>query len=250
MDDFIQQEDGVIVHRGEELDLFRQDIDSESLSDDGNLDFRESHDFVTGDSGDLVLATEFQFESPVPEHLCSGTGVEDVVPRTILDGFDDPREKRTYESGGLRPYYFNNWRRSSSPMGNNTNNRNSPSDGSTPATPTSSSTAGLSAIEREILQDVEEGIPKLNIKEPSFEKLAKMVDHPTSSDAANPLEDTVEEEAVSVGIKQLPLRNSTNLVGESASQAGDLEEGVGEEELVKVKAKESALEKLARMMGS
>jgi RNA-dependent RNA polymerase len=250
MDDFIQQEDGVIIHRGEELDLFRQDIDSDSLSDDGNLDVRESHDFVTGDSGELVLATEFQFESPVPEHLRSGTGVEDVVPRTILDGFDDPRERRTYESGSLRPSYFNNWRRSPSPISNHTNIRNSPSKSSAPATPTSSSTAGLSTIERGTPQDIEEGTVERNIKESSLEKLAKMVDQPASSDAVDPAEGLVEEEVMSVGIKQLPLGFPAILVGESAAQACDSEEGALEEEVVKVKAKESALDKLARMMGS
>ena len=153
MDDFIKQEDGVIVHRGEELDLFRQDIGSDSLSDDGNLDVRESHDFVRGDSGELVLATEFQFQSPVPEHLRSGTGVEDVVPRTILDGFDEPRERRSYESGGLRPSFFNNWRRSPSPTGNHISQACDSEEG---------------ALEEEVV--------KLQPKESAMEKLARMMD--------------------------------------------------------------------------
>ncbi len=250
MDDFIQQEDGVVVHRGEELDLFRQDIDSNNFSDDGNLEVRESHDFVPGESGELVLATEFQFESPVPEHLRSDTGVEDVVPRTILDGFDDPRVRRTCESGGLRSSYFNNWRRSPSPMGNHTNTRNSPLDSSAPAKPTPSSMAALSTIERESLQDVEERIVERNTKESSLEKLAKMVDQPASSDAVNPAEDLVEEEVVSIGTKELPMGFPANLEGESVSQAFDSEVDALEEEIVKFKAKESALEKLARMMGS
>jgi hypothetical protein len=135
-------------------------------------------------------------------------------------------------------------------MGNHTNTRKSPSDSSAPATPTSSSTAGLSTIEREIPQDVEKGIFERNTQESPLEKLAKMVDQPASSDAVNPAEDLVEEEIVSVGIKQLPLGNPANLVGESASQTCDPEEGTLEEEVVKVKAKESALEKLARIMGS
>jgi len=46
VDDYIQQEDGIIVHRGEELDLFGHDGDSDDLSDDGNLDIRDSHVFT------------------------------------------------------------------------------------------------------------------------------------------------------------------------------------------------------------
>jgi len=95
LDDYIQQEDGVLVHRGEELDLFRPDVDSEDLS--GESDFEDArsaidgHDMMIGRSGEVVLATEFQPDD-VPEHLLSGTGVEDVVPRTVLDGFVDPRQ--------------------------------------------------------------------------------------------------------------------------------------------------------------
>ena len=83
-----------------------------------------------------------------------------------------------------------------------------------------------------------------------MEKLAKMVDQPASPDTVNPVEDLVEEKVVSVGNKKLPLEFSANLVGESTSQTCDSEEGALEEEVVKVKAKESALEKLARIMGS
>jgi RNA-dependent RNA polymerase len=92
-EDFVRQEDGVIVHRGEELDLFRPDVDSEDLS--GESDFEEARylkdgaRYRMGESGEPVLATAF------PESLsgpASGTGVEDVVPRTHLDGFIDPQE--------------------------------------------------------------------------------------------------------------------------------------------------------------
>jgi RNA-dependent RNA polymerase len=94
MDDYIQQEDGKIIHRGEELDLFRGDIDSEDIS--GGSDFedaraRHEHSLVMGASGELVLDTEFQ-PVPLPDHLLSGTGVEDVVPRTVMDGFFDPQQ--------------------------------------------------------------------------------------------------------------------------------------------------------------
>ncbi|TVY21595.1 RNA-dependent RNA polymerase 1 [Lachnellula arida] len=95
-EDFIRQENGVIVHRGEELDLFRPEADSEDLS--GESDFEEARDFQddakyrTGESGEVVLASAF------PESisgLVSSTGVEDVVPRTQLDGFIDHREEKS-----------------------------------------------------------------------------------------------------------------------------------------------------------
>jgi RNA-dependent RNA polymerase len=87
-EDYIQQEDGRIIHRGEELDLFRADLDS--LSDESDFDDSQAG-IVMGESGELVLNTTFQ-PTPVPDHLLSGTGVEDVVSRTVLDGFVDPRE--------------------------------------------------------------------------------------------------------------------------------------------------------------
>lgn len=215
-DDYIQQEDGVIVHRGEELDLFRQDINSDSLSDDGNLEIRDSHNFTMGDSGELVLATEVLIDSPVPEHLRSGTGVEDVVPRTILDGFDDPREVRTYDSPSLGASYGNNWRRSTSPNPNNAKGNSRSTSNHTPvATPTSSPKVELAAntVESEFPEEVEEEIVELNIKESPVQKLASMMGEPTFE----------------------------------ATRSG---ESVVEEEVAQVEVKESALEKLARMMDS
>lgn len=93
-EDFIQQENGVIVHRGEELDLFRPDTDPEDLS--GDSDFEEARylnggeRYVLDNDGETVLATAFP-ESAAG--LSSGTGVEDVVPRIPLDGFIDNRQK-------------------------------------------------------------------------------------------------------------------------------------------------------------
>jgi RNA-dependent RNA polymerase len=92
LEDYIQQEDGIIVHRGEELDLFRPDIDSEDLS--GESDFEEArveHSMSKGASGEVVLATDFKPQA-VPKHLLGETGVEDVVPRVELDGLIRPRE--------------------------------------------------------------------------------------------------------------------------------------------------------------
>lgn len=109
IDDYIQQDDGVIVHRGEELDLFRPDVDSDDLS--GESDFEEARSvmedglYVVGQSGEVVLNTVFQTK-PTPAHLLSGTGLEDVVPRTELDGFLDPREtaRLTYYPNTQQPY--------------------------------------------------------------------------------------------------------------------------------------------------
>lgn len=95
VDDFIEQEDGVIVHRGEELDLFRPDVESDDLSGESDYEearsVREDDLYVMGESGEAVLNTGFQVK-PTPAYLLSGTGVEDVVPRTELDGFVHPRE--------------------------------------------------------------------------------------------------------------------------------------------------------------
>jgi RNA-dependent RNA polymerase len=217
VDDYIQQEDGIIVHRGEELDLFRHDGDSDDLSDDGNLDIRDSHDFTMGGSGELVLATEFHIDSPIPEHLRSGTGVEDVVPRTILDGFDDPREVQSYDSTGSRPSYFKSWRRSSSP---NTNNV----EGSSPATSNHASVATPTS--------------------------SPVVDIAANTADPEPPEE-VEEEIVELKIKESPLEKLSKFVGGLASEATRSEEdGVVEEEVMPVEIKGSALDKLARMMDS
>ena len=98
-DDFIQQEDGVIVHRGEILDLFHPDIDSEDLS--GESDFEEArlHSFPLKESGEVTLDIPYKLESLLDRPL-SGTGVEDVVPQLKLDGLTDPREtaRLTYAS--------------------------------------------------------------------------------------------------------------------------------------------------------
>ena len=95
VEDFIiQQEDGVIVHRGEELDLFCPDVESDELSgesdDDEARPLREDGSYVVGDSGEVVLNTAFHVK-PTPAEFHSGTGVEDVVPQTELDGFVHPR---------------------------------------------------------------------------------------------------------------------------------------------------------------
>ena len=92
VEDYITRVDGVLVHRGEELDLFGADAELEELSDESDFEeARASTSYVVGEIGEMVLNTVFQVK-PTPAHLQSGTGVEDVVPRTELDGFVDPRE--------------------------------------------------------------------------------------------------------------------------------------------------------------
>lgn len=71
--DFIQQEDGSIIHRGEVLELFRPDVDSEDASGGSDLDeMRSEPSMAMGDSGEVVLAPSFQPQT-VPDHLLSGT---------------------------------------------------------------------------------------------------------------------------------------------------------------------------------
>jgi RNA-dependent RNA polymerase len=91
-EDFIQQDDGVIVHRGEILDLFRPDVDSEDLS--GESDFEEArreHSIIADESSDIVPIASVKAEL-VPDHLLSGTGLEDIIPQVKLDGLTDPRK--------------------------------------------------------------------------------------------------------------------------------------------------------------
>jgi RNA-dependent RNA polymerase len=255
LDDFIQQEDGVITHRGEVLDLFRQDVDSDGLSDDGNLDLKDTHDFTVGNSGELVLATEFQLDSPVPEHLRSGTGVEDVVPRTILDGFDDPRAIRAYDSASLGPTYFDSWRRSPSPRTHTGEVISSATSNWTPVATPSSSASPIADVSASMVESagqpelVEEEIIELNIKESPLEKLAKLVGEPASYEKVDSTE-VVVEEVVSLDIKPSSLEKLKKLVGEPTSEETCSEEDVVEEEIVQLEVKESALDKLARMIDS
>lgn len=99
-DDFIQQEDGVIVHRGEILDLFRPDVDSEDLS--GESDFDDARHAESTNLGDSTTARWSPSLEPErgTDRLLSGTGVEDVVPQVKLEGLTDPRE---ITSGGRMP---------------------------------------------------------------------------------------------------------------------------------------------------
>ncbi|KAH6671738.1 RNA dependent RNA polymerase-domain-containing protein [Halenospora varia] len=103
LDDFVQQEDGVIVHRGEELDLFRPEIHIEEYEGESNESDTRSetgHSYMKGESGGIVLATGFRTPDPgFAENPLIGTGVEEVVPQTQLDGFIEPLETMNNPNG-------------------------------------------------------------------------------------------------------------------------------------------------------
>ena len=99
--DYIQQEDGVVVHRGEELELFRRVDDFEDLSDNSDFDeargFKPKHSYTTGTAGEFIPATGFQdprAHNQIQHHM--GTGVEDVITPTKLDGFIVPHESEQH----------------------------------------------------------------------------------------------------------------------------------------------------------
>lgn len=159
VEDYIQQEDGIIIHRGEELDLFRHDVESDDLS--GESDFeearsvREDGSYVVGESGDVVLNTVFQVK-PTSAHLLSGTGVEDVVPRTELDGFVAPLPASKSAAAPTTD--------SLSPSMADLTNLDKPIF----------EKLGPEA-EEELFEDVEEEEVNLYVEESSLEKLARMM---------------------------------------------------------------------------
>jgi RNA-dependent RNA polymerase len=286
-DDFIQQEDGVIVHRGEELDLFRPDVD-DSYDFSGESDYEEArsvrgeHGYKIGESGEVVLDATFNV-SNVPEHLLSGTGVEEVVPRTELDGFVDPQvaAKALHETSGLGSPYFNDWQQVQLSAGSSSQRKESPSLGliddsdnavnshSSPHTdaangnPLYPSMKDLALLEPEPAQAFEEEIideevVDLDVGESPLEKLARMVGDESSGERPLSSEDEVievEEEIVDLEIEESPLEKlarkmdgqSASAEAPSVSQRDVVEES---EEVVDVDVGESSLEKLARMMGS
>jgi RNA-dependent RNA polymerase len=248
IDDFIQQEDGVIVHRGEELDLFRPDVESNDLSGESDYDEARSvgvdGSYVVGESGGLVLNTVFQAK-PTPGHLLSGTGVEDVVPRTELDGFVHPREaaQHAHESNtygeqlatAVNPGAHGKPALSLSTSTNFVPQNNpslSPTTNTPPTGATPPSTGDLMVVDKPVLIKSEPGVRedllefedlqgeefKLDVEKSSLGKFAKIMES-----------ESVEEEGV--------------------EEEGVEEEEVEEEE-VKLDMEESSLEKLARMMDS
>lgn len=99
-DDFVQQEDGVIVHRGEELDLFRPDLID--ISDEDN-----AHEEGSGDHGLLGLDDlQIRDSDSDGENDKNGkTGVEDVVKPAVLQGLIGSEEaaRRLQEHSSMLP---------------------------------------------------------------------------------------------------------------------------------------------------
>jgi RNA-dependent RNA polymerase len=246
MEDFIQQEDGVIVHRGEELDLFRH-VESDNLSESDYEEMRsatEDHSFMIGESGEAVLATEFQLPKvPIPTRLLSGTGVEDVVPRRELDGLVGPLKaaRRAYESGEL-PYLNTNGlgeaqasvQYSEEGPSHNTSFQNGPIDDLF-ITPTSPVNANDSR--------------PLPLPSIATMTLANSTPIPSGEFQA----DSMEEEEVDVIANESALKKLARMLGDDDSATKDLsdpEEVVDEDEVVEVEAKESSLERLAALLDS
>jgi RNA-dependent RNA polymerase len=232
-EDFIQQADGVIVHRGEELDLFRH-VDSDDLSESDYEDTRsatEDHSFMIGDSGEVVLATEFQLpKNPIPEQFLSGTGVEDVIPRTELDGLIGPQEaaRRAHESGE-QPFL----------------NASSLPEAQASVEPTDGlftpDTLPVNANDHQLLSSA------------SNSPMTLTNSTPMATDGEYEADDSMEEEEVDVIVKESPLEKLARLVGDEDSitkYLSDVEDVVEEEEVMGVEAKESSLEKLAALLDS
>lgn len=101
LEDFVQQEDGVIVHRGQELDLFRPDI--EDLSD-GDY-FEESEAKEDGPDMFAEAGRIVQEFSDTESIAFGGTGVEDVVKPAELQGLINPQEtvRRLHEQSAFLP---------------------------------------------------------------------------------------------------------------------------------------------------
>ncbi|KAH6716299.1 RNA dependent RNA polymerase-domain-containing protein [Leptodontidium sp. MPI-SDFR-AT-0119] len=240
-EDFIKREDGHVIHRGEELDLFNQISDTESYADESDLDearvTRDEHWLTTGRSGEAVLATDFELpDSPVPDYMRKGTGVEDVVPQAPMDGLVDPREaaRDAHSSSAEHRSVFEGMPEKFQAPANklgyvrgNSQNLHSTDEYNSILTPDRSLTgsepvASSSAVDdsADIESDsaeVEEEVVELEVKESSLEKLARLV-----GDTALkvPVTDSLEDDVVE------------------------------EEEEVILEVKESSLDKLNRMMAS
>jgi len=229
-EDFIQQADGVIVHRGEELDLFRH-VDSDLRESDyeDTRSATEDHSFMVGDSGEVVLTTEFQLpKNAIPEQFLSGTGVEDVILRTELDGLIGSQEaaRRAHESGE-QPYL----------------NAGSLTKAQASVEPTDSlftpDTLPVDANYHQLLS--------LASKSPMTLTDSTLM----ATDGECEADDGVEEEEVDVIVRESPLEKLARLVGDEDSitkDLSDVEDVVEEEEVMEVEAKESSLEKLATLL--
>lgn len=240
VDDYITQEDGHVVHRGEELDLFRPGDDFDDFAN--KSDTGEDHLMMMGRSGEAVLATEFDLSNPTPEHLRGGTGVEDVVPRTELEGLVNPQytAQLAHESQGATGTSFDNWHHAQAPRD---------LFGSNVTVPDSVAIGQKSLLDAEIdAQNIgEEQVVDLNIKTSPPEELANLVG---SSEPESEHEEPQVEEIVDIEVKDSPLEKLSRLVSgvEATGDSRNDNDIEIKEEIVDLDVKESPLEKLARTL--
>lgn len=219
-DDYIVREDGVLIHRGEELDLFHEMSDTENDADESDFDEGRSrawddHETTMGRDGEQVLATEFEIpQQPVPDYIRQGTGVEDVVPQVTLDGLIDPREtaRRAHDYDHPdRASYFGDLhnltqdktdvKRTSSGDSNANLLTLENSLSSDDENRTVTALDDLAELETDSAEEVEEEVVELEVEESSLEKLAKLITDQSSPENSG----GVEEEKVIVRVKESSL---------------------------------------------
>ena len=234
-EDYIKREDGVLIHRGEELDLFHQTSDTENYADESDIEeacmTRDGHWFTTGKNGETVLATEFKLpKSLIPDYMRKGTGVEDVVPQAPLDGLVDPRE-------AARDAHSNSANPGSSLEGMFEKHQCS-TDQPSPLQAGSLSLKSTSEFSGMLTPDQSPAG-----SEPGASS------SPTLDTQSGPAE--VEEEIVEIEVKESSLEKVARLVGDTILKVpyDDSEDEVVEEEVI-LEVKESALDKLHRLMTS
>lgn len=247
VEDFVQQEDGVIVHRGEVLDLFNLD-DSDDFADGSDFEDNQSeHGLTTGENGEVILATGFKpFKSP--EHELSGTGVEDVVPQVPMDGFTDLREDEGWQ---LAQFTGSS---SQSPVLTDDSATESPFEMVPPISRVNSANARSHSHDlAELERDVEEIMVELDLgRESSEDKLSRLTaaDAP-SSKAQDPDPIEVEEETVKIDLGRMSVEDKLSRLAAadtSSPQTHDFEPTKPEEEIVELDlGRESIADKLSRL---
>ncbi|KAI9050431.1 hypothetical protein LZ554_005595 [Drepanopeziza brunnea f. sp. 'monogermtubi'] len=231
-DDYITREDGVLIHRGEELDLFHQMSDSENDADESDFDEArarawDEHETMIGRDGEEVLATEFEIpEGSVPDYIRKGTGVEDVVPQVTLEGLIDPREaaKRGQDSNhpGLSSMFSDSH---TNPQASTDMKRTSCGDPNTELlTPKDSPNASesrarshsafddLAELESDSAEEIEEELVTFDVKESSLDKLARLISNEPASTPSPEHDGEVEEEEVVLDVKESSLEKLNRMM--------------------------------------
>ncbi|KAH7381767.1 RNA dependent RNA polymerase-domain-containing protein [Cadophora sp. MPI-SDFR-AT-0126] len=230
-EDYIKREDGVLIHRGEELDLFNQTSDTENEADESDVDVarvtRDGHWLTIGKSGETILATEFEFSKspPIPEYMRKGTGVEDVVPQAPLDGLVDPREAArdaysdsTNQSSGLESMFEKRKTSAGQPgyLEAGSLNLDSTNKSSGIFTPDQSPAGSVSPAPSLDTQsdpaEAEEEIVELEVKESSLEKVARLIGDLGPKMPADIQEEEVVEEEVILDVKESSLDKLNRLM--------------------------------------